>query len=176
MEQEQKPDATISNDALDASIGVNESPLKFLVCVDKQEESKVALRLASIKAAKRSGLVDILHVIEPAEAQSLFGVSDKMREEKVEEAQTLLNELSAISEEITGKAPTLLLREGPIGETIVQVAEEDIGVNMLVLGVATGSSRGKLVAWLSTQLGEKLLMPMMLVPGNLTDQQIVEIS
>lgn len=172
-----RPEAIIETDGIDATIGATESPLKFLVCVDGRAESKVALRLACIKAAKRQGLVDILHVIEPAEAQSLFGVTEKMREERVEEAQLLLNELSHMAEEITLEPPTLLLREGPIGETIVQVAEEDEGVNMLVLGVATSSSsRGKLVAWLSTQLGDKLLMPIMLVPGNLTDQQIVEIS
>ncbi len=154
-----------------------ENPLKFLVCVDQRPESEVALRLACIKAAKRNGLVDILHVMEPPEAQTLLHVSEKIREEQIEEAQILLNKLAQVAEEITHKKPNLMLREGPIGETIVQVAQEDNGVNMLVLGVATsGSSRGQLVAWLSTQLGEKLMMPMMLIPGNLTEQQIIEIS
>jgi nucleotide-binding universal stress UspA family protein len=58
----------------------SERPVKFLVCVDGQSEAQVALRMACIKASKRGALVDILHVIEPAEAESLFGVSDMNRD------------------------------------------------------------------------------------------------
>ena len=134
--------------------------LHFLVCVDKNSESHVALRLACVKAKKRNGFVDILHVIEPTEGETLFGVSDKMRSEQEEEAKLLLHELSAIAESITGQKPKLLLKEGAVGETIVKTAQE-VQVNMLVLGVAAGSSRGKLVAWLSSQLGDKLWMPIM---------------
>ncbi len=167
-----KPTSGEQDIVLDA---MKHQTIKFIVCVDGREESHVALRLACIKARKRNGEVDILHVVEPAETQPLFGVSDKMRDERIEEAQAMLADLSTMAESITGKAPRLLLKEGPIGDTIVQTAAET-DVNMLVIGVTPGSTRGKLVSWLSTQLGEKLLMPMMLVPGNLTDQQIIEIS
>jgi hypothetical protein len=70
----------------------------------------------------------------------------------------------------------LLLKEGPVGETILKVAQEDTRINLLVLGVAPGTARGRLVAWLATQLGDRLWMPMMLIPGNLTDQQITDVS
>ena len=150
-------------------------PIKFMVCVDLREDSQVALRLACIKAQKRGGLVDILHVLEPFEADSLFGVSDKMRLEREENAKQALLELSDIAEKITGQKPRLLLKEGAIGDTIMRTAQE-AWVNMLVLGVVPGASHGKLVAWLATQLGEKLWMPMLLVPANLTDEQIIEIS
>lgn len=172
-----RPEATINTGDASRYRSAIENPLKFLVCVDHRPESEVALRLACIKAAKRNGLVDILHVMEPPEAQTLLHVSEKIREEQIEEAQILLNKLSQAAEEITHKKPNLMLREGPIGETIAHMAQEDKSINMLVLGVATsGTSRGQLVAWLSTQLGEKLMMPIMLVPGNLTDQQIIEVS
>jgi nucleotide-binding universal stress UspA family protein len=172
-----RPDATIATSNVQRYRSVTERPLKFLVCVDARPESEVALRLACIKAAKRNGYVDILHVMEPPEAQTLLHVSEKIREEQIENAQILLNRLAQKAEEITSKTPNLLLREGPIGETIVKVAQENNGVNMLVLGVAkSGTSRGQLVAWLSTQLGEKLMMPMMLIPGNLNDEQMIEIS
>jgi nucleotide-binding universal stress UspA family protein len=172
-----RPDAKITTEGASHHRSDLEHPLKFLVCVDSRPESEVALRLACIKAAKRNGFVDILHVMEPPEAQTLLHVSEKIREEQIENAQILLNKLAQKAEEITSKQPNLLLREGPIGETIVKVAQENNGVNMLVLGVAkSGSSRGKLVAWLSTQLGEKLMMPIMLIPGNLTEQQIIDIS
>jgi nucleotide-binding universal stress UspA family protein len=151
------------------------SSITFLVCVDGRTDSHIALRMACIKAQKRGGVVEILHVLEPAESESLFGASDKMRSEREAEAKAALLSLSAIAEGITGKKPTLLLKEGLVGETIVKVAV-DTHANMLVLGVVQGSSRGKLVAWLATQLGVRLWTPMLLIPANLTDEQMLEIS
>lgn len=119
----------------------------------------------------------MLHVLEPpADFQGLAAVAEKMREERREEAEELMQ---ALAEE-AGKAgitPSILLREGSIGEVIVEAAQEDFDVNMLVVGAAqSGSGHGKLIAWLAGQLGDKLLVPLMLVPGNLTEQQIEELS
>ncbi len=40
---------------------------KYLVCVDSREESRVALRLACMKANARGNSVGIVHVIAPAD-------------------------------------------------------------------------------------------------------------
>jgi nucleotide-binding universal stress UspA family protein len=152
------------------------TPLRFLVCVDSSEESFTALKMACIKARKRAGVIDILHVVEKETGQSLFSVSDKIRQEKLDAAQKMLKSLAEFAEDITGQQPNLLLREGGIGDTIVKTCEEQQGVNLIVLGVAVGGARGKLIAWLASQLGDKLIMPMLLVPGNLTDQQLIDIS
>ena len=67
----------------------------------------------------------------------------------------------------------LLLREGAIGEEILAGVAEDPEINMLVLGMAHHTTaRGKLAAWLAGQLGNKLFVPLLMVPGNLTDQQL----
>lgn len=152
------------------------TPTKFLVCVDDSEASRVSLRFACIKAKKRGGLVDLLHVVQPADFQSLMGIADRMREEAKQKAEALLEKLSAEARELTGITPTILLREGAIGEEVLKAVVEDHGVNMLVLGVTPGPTRGKLIAWIASQMGEQLLIPIMLVPGNLTDQQIDELS
>lgn len=152
------------------------TPTKFLVCADGSDASHVALRFACIKAKKRGGLVDILHVVQPADFQSLMGIADRMREEAIQKAEVLLAELSAEAKRLTEIQPNILLREGSIGEEILKAAIDDHGVNMIVLGVTPGATRGKLIAWIASQMGEQLLIPIMLVPGNLTDQQIEELS
>ncbi len=166
--------------AVISDIGTTErlnTPAKFLVCVDRTEVSRVALRFACIKAKKRGGLVDVLHIIEPANSESFFSVADKMKEEMRQEAEELMQELCKEAYDISGIMPSILLKEGKIGEQILETAVEDYDANMLVLGVTPGGGkRGKLIAWLSTQMGEALLIPVMLVPGNLTDQQIEELS
>ena len=149
--------------------------LRYLVCVDVQRDSHAALRMACTQAHRYEGIVDILHVLEPAESESLFGASDKMRLEREQEAKAALLSLGTVAESITGQKPGLLLKEGPVGETILKVAE-DHEIKMLVLGVTQGSSRGKLLAWLSAQLGVRLWAPMLLVPSKFSDAQLRDIS
>ena len=77
---------------------------------------------------------------------------------------------------LTGTVPTLLLREGATGPEIMKAAVEDQGVNMLVIGVNPSQTKGKLVTWINQQLGQDLIIPVMLVPGNLTDVQMDELA
>lgn len=152
-------------------------PTKFIVCVDKTDAARVALRFACIKAKKCEGLVDILHIMEPPESDALLGVAETMRAEARATAEAMVQDLCEQANEIAGIMPSILLREGKVGEQILKASMEDPDVKMLVLGVTPGGSkRGRLIAYLSTQMGESLLIPLLLVPGNLTDQQIEELS
>ncbi len=150
---------------------------KYLVCVDKSESARVALHFACKKALKAGGSVEILNVIPPADVQSLFGIADKMREEQRQEAEILVKSISESAFQYAGMTPSVQIREGRLGEEILNAALEDSNVNVLVLGASPESSgRGKLIAWLAGKLADRLLVPMMLVPGNLTDLQIEELS
>ncbi len=147
---------------------------KFLACVDRRPESKIALTLACLKAARRGGVLEIMHVMEPeSEIQTLFSVSDLVREERRQEGEALMQQLAEHCQKVAGVIPTLSLKEGRVGETILAAVQEDPDVTMLVLGAQpSAKGRGQLLAWLASQLGDRLLVPLMLVPGNLTDQQI----
>ncbi len=146
---------------------------KYLVCVDQREESRVALRLACMKAKARNGAVDILHVIAPADFQTIGAIADRMREDRQKEGEALLKQIANDASAAHGVTPGMILREGPTGEEIVAAALEDHDIIMVVVGIAQDSSaRGKLSSWLAGQLGSKLFTPLLMVPGNLTDQQL----
>ena len=146
---------------------------KYLVCIDGREESRTALRLACMKARARGSAVGMLHVITPADFQTLGAIADRMREERHREGEQLLQKLADEAATRYGIAPTMVLREGQTGDEILTAVLEDPDINMIVIGVAQASNtRGKLAAWLASQLGGKLLIPLMMVPGNLTDQQL----
>lgn len=146
---------------------------KYLVCVDQHEESKVALRLACMKANARGCNVAILHVIHPADFQTLGAIADRMREERKNEGMQLLNTLAEEAFATYGIKPQIMLREGPTGDEIIAAAQEDPDINIIAIGIALQTSgRGKLTSWLAGQLGNKLLTPMLMVPGNLTEQQL----
>jgi nucleotide-binding universal stress UspA family protein len=147
---------------------------KLLVCVDTSAEAKAALTLTALKAKRRGDVLEMLHVMEPvADVQSLFSVVDRVREERRAEGEALLQELAQWCQDTAGITPSLQLKEGRVGEVILSTVLEDPDVNLLILGAAHSSDgRGKLLGWLAAQLGDKLLVPLMLVPGNLTEQQI----
>lgn len=151
---------------------------KHIVCVDDSPAARVALRFACKKAAKRGGVVEMLHIIPPSDMQNMFGALEKARAEQRSEAEQLMAQLVQSAVEYANITPLVKLREGNPGEEILSAVMEDQSVDMLMLGVSSDStSEGrKLISWLSGALGDKLLVPLFLVPGNLTDLQIEALS
>lgn len=151
---------------------------KLLICVNDTEYSRVALRFCCNKAKNAGYPVEILHVIESMEYQNFLSMADVMRDEKHQEAEELLKRFSEEAYESFGITPSLMLKEGLVGEQIIAAVEEDHGINMLLVGTSPDNtaSRGKLIPWLASQLGKSLQIPMLIVPGNLTDQQINELT
>lgn len=153
---------------------IQPSRRRYLVCVDDRTECLVAMQLAFMKVLKNGGAVTLLHIIPPVDFQTLFSIGERMREERLRDGELLLDKLRKEAETNFGLTPSLLLMEGSVGDKIIEAAMNDTDIIMLMLGVAHkhNSGRGKLAAWLGGQLGDNMLIPMLLVPGNLTQQQI----
>lgn len=150
---------------------------KLLVCINDNDHSRVALHFACRKATHTGCPVEILHVIEPNEYQNFFSVADVIQKEQRAEAEQLLRRFAEEAYNYAGITPSLMLKEGMLGEEIVAAIEEDHSINMLLLGTSPDSpSRGTLLPWLASQLGRTLQIPMMIIPGNLTEQQIRELT
>lgn len=149
-------------------------PSKYLVCVDNTDVSRMALRFACIKGKKRGILIDIMHVIEKEDVQALGGVAKKMEREKRQEAEDLLKELSSDAYEFSGVISSLWIKEGDPSDEIIDLAMSEPDINMLVLGVNPGSKSGnRVINWVTSK---ELLVPVMLVPATLTDQQMMELA
>lgn len=154
-----------------------EKTAKYMVCVDRGESSRTALHFACKKAIKSGGSVEMLHIIPPADMQNIFGVMEKVRAEQRQEAEVMTRSLGESAFQYSGVTPSVKIRVGRPGEEIINAALEDTSVNMLVLGASPESAKhGSLIQWLAGKLGDRLLVPIMLVPGNLTDLQIDELS
>lgn len=152
-------------------------PSKYLVCVDDTDVSRMALRFAAIKASARGILIDLLHVIPPTDVQTIGAVADKMQQEQREETEALMTRLAEEAMEVAGVRPSIWIREGDPSEEILDLAISDPDINMLVLGVNPGSKSGnRVINWVTSKAGDRLLVPVMLVPANLTDQQMKELA
>ncbi len=151
--------------------------VKFLVCVDDSKDCRVALRFACLRARNTRGYVALLYVIEPGDFQHWVAVEKLMEEERREEAEARLGELAAEVQAFAGFRPVLAVREGRRADEILKLIEEDPSINILVLGAAPeGEGSNELVRGLSAELTRRLSIPLTIVPGNLTDEQLEDIT
>ena len=149
----------------------------FLVVVDQSEELQVALRFAARRAQHTGGRVAMLHVIEPADFQHWMTVGDLMREEARSEAEQLLQRLATRVNELTGQLPILYLREGDRRDELLQLIDEEPSIQILVLAANVGQGGpGPLVSALTGRFLSRLRIPMTIVPGNLSDEDIDSIA
>lgn len=145
----------------------------FLVVVDDSDEMNVALQFACRRASSTGGRVALLYVIEPADFQHWMGVGKLMEEERRQEAEQVLQKLSGHVMEWTGSMPILHVREGDRRDELLALIDEEPGISVLVLGASTGAKGpGPLVSQLSGKFVGKLRVPLTIVPGNMTDEQI----
>ncbi len=147
--------------------------VKFLVCVDQRPQSRVAARYASMRARNTGGRLALLHVMEPAEFQHWMAVGDVMEEERRVEAEMLVQSVSTEVRELVWSVPEVVLREGDIGEEILAQVEGDSTIDLLVVGAAApDDKRFSLITFLAGKLVGNLSIPLVVVPSNLTDAQI----
>ncbi|MDJ0895018.1 MAG: universal stress protein [Alphaproteobacteria bacterium] len=160
-----------------AEIGPSSGDRVFLVVVDESAEQDVALRFACLRARRTGARVALLHVIEPPDFQHWMAVDDLMREEMREEAETLLHKLSGVVNELTGKLPELYVREGDRAKELLNLIEQEPSISVLVLGAdPTGDNPGPLVSLIVGKMSGRLRIPITVVPGSLTEQQIEELT
>lgn len=145
----------------------------FLAVVDKSEEHQVALRYAALRAKKTGGRVALLYVIEPADFQAFGVVEDLMREEQRQEAEAVLHTHSAEVQEICGKTPVFHIREGSMRDELIKLIDEDRTISILVLAAAPGGKNpGPLITALAGKMWNQLRIPLTIVPGSLTRQEL----
>jgi len=149
----------------------------FLVVVDESEELNKALLYACRRAENNNGDVALLLVIDPVEFQHWLSVGELMRAEAREAAETKINVIAQLVKERIGREPKIIIREGVPVEQVLEVIDEDHTITTLVLGAASNKEGpGPLVTQLTGLMLAKLRVPLIIVPGTLSDDQIVTIT
>jgi nucleotide-binding universal stress UspA family protein len=149
----------------------------FLVVVDDTEEMQVALRYACNRAHNTNGRVALLYVLESSEFQHWMSVGDLMREEARSEGEQILQRWAAQVMEQTGTMPVLYLREGSRRSELMGLIDEEPSISILVLGANTEQrGPGPLVSALTGKFVGKLRVPVTIVPGHLSDEEVDKIT
>ena len=152
-------------------------PRVFLVVVDETEELQIAVHYAARRAAHTGGRVALLYVIEPSELQTWVAIEDLAREEQREEAEQLMQRLCEEILPIAGSMPIVYIREGPRRDELLALINEDPSISILVLAAATGpEGPGPLISYLAGKPAARLRIPITIVPGSLTMEQLDAVS
>lgn len=150
----------------------SDSKWKFMVIADDTPEFGRVLRLASLRAAKVGGSVVMLCIIPPGDFQHWTSVKEIMEEEAEAEAVAMLEVYARTVHDISGLIPEKVIRKGKIEEVIGSYIEEDQDVHLLVLGANVDGDPGPLIKTFREELLNVLHMPVLVVPGNMTDEEI----
>jgi nucleotide-binding universal stress UspA family protein len=144
---------------------------KFLVIADGTPESEVAIHFASLRAKHTNGVVTLLAVLGPPDAEGQWlGVQNIMREEARSEAEAVLHKLAAHVNDYADIMPELVIREGRLADELLKFIEEDKDIAILVLASGAGKEGpGPLV---SIVVSKGFPIPVTVVPGTLTEEAI----
>lgn len=145
-------------------------PRKFLVVIDKTPECVVALRFATRRAQHTGGRVTLLCAATPPDFQQWRGVEEIMRDEAHAEAEALLHQAAETVNALSGLVPELIVSYGLMTECLTNLLKEDHDISILVLaaGIST-EGPGPLVSMFASAVQT---IPVTIVPGNLSEEQI----
>jgi len=149
---------------------------KFLVVIDDTPECERAVYYAARRAARTNGGVIMLRVIDiQDEPQEWLGVAKIMKAEARDAANEVLGRFAARVAGITGLTAECVTREGEATREILKLIDEDDDIVVLILAAAENEEPGPLVTHLSRVSGD-FPIPIGIVPGHLTDEEIDALS
>ena len=148
-------------------------PRIFLVVVDETEEHRVAVQYAARRAAHTGGRLALLYVIEPADMQQWLAVEELARAERREAAEEVLQRVCEEIGPVAGAMPIVYIREGRPRDELLELINEEPTISILVLAAGTGpEGPGPLISYLAGKPAARLRIPITIVPGGLTLDQV----
>jgi hypothetical protein len=116
-------------------------------------------------------------VIEPSELQHWVAIENLAREEQREEAELLMQRLCEEILPIAGAMPIVYIREGRRRDELLSLINEEPSISILVLAAGIGpEGPGPLISYLTGKPAARLRIPVTIVPGGLTMEQLDAVS
>lgn len=150
---------------------------KFLVVLDDTEECDRAVVFAAKRAEHTGGVLVLLYIIVPGDFQHWLGVEQVMRAEARDEAEEIMSRYVDRVRATAAVEPEQVILEGTKSEEIVKLINDDEDIAILVLAAGTDTDGpGPLVTAIVLRAGSSFPIPVTIVPGTLTDEDIAALA
>ena len=152
---------------------------RTLLCVlDDTPELSVALQFAARRATRTGAHIGLLYVIEDStDFQHWSSIGDLMRAEANAKAEQVLLRGAQEIAKWSNEPPVFYIREGNRRDEVIQQVHEDPSIAFLVLGAATGrDGPGPLVTALTGRSVGQLHVPIVIIPGNMSEEEIASFA
>jgi hypothetical protein len=148
----------------------------YLVVIDDSIEAGIALRFAARRAVKTGGGVEILSLVPTPEFMAFGGVQATIEEEAMLHAEGLVAAAAGTLIEESGLRPSITVRQGDGPKIIREMMAAQPDIAALVLGAAASGAPGPLVTHFAGADAGTLPVPVMIIPGSLTREDIDRLS
>src|SRR6266699_76503 len=119
----------------------------------------------------------MLLVIEPrGRHQQRLGVADNMKAEAQEAANAILDRFAARANGAAGITPERVIRDGDKAQEILNLIDEDVDIAILVLGAGIDIEGPDPLASNIGKTAGAFPIPVAIVPGHLSDEELDALS
>jgi len=117
--------------------------------------------------------VALFNAIEPADSHHWQAVGELMEQEQRAEAEALMQRYSEDVARLSGKTPVIFIRPGIARDALLALINEEPSISVLILAAGMGrGGPGPLIAALTGKFYQNLNIPLTIVPGTLSDEEI----
>jgi hypothetical protein len=148
----------------------------YLVIMDETDESRLALRFASRRAARTGGQVHIVALVPKQDFVAFGGVQATIEAEARSRAEALVTSAAGSLVSEGGRTPVVAVKEGEAVKVVRDYLGEHPEVSALVLGAAADGNPGPLVSHFAVAHPGQLPCPLMIVPGSISEETIDRLS
>lgn len=148
----------------------------YLVVIDESPESSLALRFAARRAARTSGGLALLGIIEPMDFIAFGGAQATMEAEAREHIEKLMASAVETAKKEGELHPKIIIKSGDPKAVVREIIASDDDISALVLGTVASGAPGPLVSHFTGQDAGQLPCPVMVIPGGIEMERLEALS
>jgi nucleotide-binding universal stress UspA family protein len=146
---------------------------KFLVVIDESKELEKAIYFAANRAIHTEGELSLLYIVDPAVNAQWSRIENLIEQEATSEAKKLCRIWSQKIKSRFGIESEVIIKMGDRCEELLKLVQEDRSIRFLVLASSANNEEpGPLIKALTGKKIKNLSIPMVIIPGSLSEKDI----
>tara|TARA_B110000967_G_C18350907_1_gene301205 strand:+ start:51 stop:512 length:462 start_codon:yes stop_codon:yes gene_type:complete len=146
---------------------------KFLIVIDESKELEKAIYFAANRAIHTEGELSLLYIVDPAANAQWSRIENLIEQEATSEAKKLCRIWSQKIKSRFGIESEVIIKMGDRCEELLKLVQEDRSIRFLVLASSANNEEpGPLIKALTGKKIKNLSIPMVIIPGSLSEKDI----